>query len=167
MHQHLVTRHRAVVGLALAVLTLTACNKPQTAPKPPEAPSAPVAPVPPPPPAVVMPAGFSVTSPMAGAATTSPLTVTGVAPNDWYFEAVFEAVLLDAEGNVLVEAPAQTQSDWTKPGPTPFKAVFAYSVDTTQTGTVVLTEDQTGKGEDGDNTPVREVRIPVMLTAGN
>jgi len=45
--------------------------------------------------------------------------------------------------------------------------VLTYAVDTAQAGTVVLTEDQTGKGEDGDDAPVREVRIPVTLTASN
>jgi hypothetical protein len=160
-------QHLAFIGLVLTSSAgLSGCSEPASKPAAPAAPvAAPVAA-----PAVVpdpsMPAGFSVTSPTSGATTTSPLTVTGVAPNDWYFEAVFEGVLLDAEGNVLVEAAAQAQSDWTKPGPVPFRAVFAYSVDAPQTGTVVLTEDQTGKGEDGDDAPVREVRIPVVLTAG-
>jgi hypothetical protein len=164
-------QHLALVGL---VLTLTAglsgCGEPASKPAAPQAPAAPVA-APATAPAVVagpsMPAGFSLTSPVPGATTTSPLTVTGVAPNDWYFEAVFDAVLLDAQGNVLVEAPAQAQTDWTKPGPVPFKAMLSYAVDATQTGTVVLTEDQTGENEDGDDKPVREVRIPVTLTAGN
>lgn len=153
---------------ALATLLLAACNDPgPTAPAAPPAAAAPTATAPAPSPPLSLPAGFSVTAPVAGATTTSPLTVTGVAPNDWYFEAVFEAVLLDAQGNVLTEAPAQAQSDWTTPGPVPFRAELAYSVSTTQSGTVVLTEDQTGEGEDGDATPVREVRIPVVLTAAN
>jgi hypothetical protein len=118
-------------------------------------------------PPVALPAGFSVTAPVAGATATSPLTVTGVAPNDWYFEAVFDAVLLDARGAVLAEAPARAQSDWTTPGPVPFKAEFSYAVSTTQAGTLVLTEDQTGEPDAGDTTPVREVRIPVVLTAAN
>jgi len=160
MRQHL--------ALGALMLGLAACGQPADAPAAPDAqstaaatPAETAAPLP----AVTFPAGFSVTSPAAGATTTSPLIVTGVAPNDWYFEAVFEAVLLDADGNLLTQAPAQAQSDWTRPGPVPFKAVFSYAVDTTQTGTVVLTEDQTGKGEDGDAAPVREVRIPVVLTA--
>jgi hypothetical protein len=157
-------RHHLALGALM--LGLAACGRPDTAPAPSEAPSAPVE-APAPSPAVAFPAGFSVTSPTAGATTTSPLTVTGVAPNDWYFEAVFDAVLLDAQGNLLTQAPAQAQTDWTRPGPVPFKAVLTYAVDTAQTGTVVLTEDQTGKGADGDDTPVREVRIPVVLSASN
>jgi len=155
----------AVIGLALTVTPgLSACGQPASPPARSDARAAPPA-TPPPAPAVDMPAGFSVASPVAGATTTSPLTVTGVAPNDWYFEAVFEAVLFDAEGNVLTQAPAQAQTDWTRPGPVPFKAVFNYAVDATQTGIVLLTEDQTGEHEDGDDKPLREVRIPVTLTA--
>lgn len=157
-------RHPLALGALL--LTLTACGQPAKAPEPSDAQSAP-AETPAPSPAVAFPAGFSVISPSAGATTTSPLTVTGVAPNDWYFEAVFDAVLLDAQGNLLTQAPAQAQSDWTRPDPVPFKAVLSYAVDVTQTGTVVLTEDQTGKGEDGDDAPLREVRIPVVLSAGS
>lgn len=155
--------HLVLAGALLATVSLAACNDPKTA--------APTAPMAAPPaaatvtPPVVLPAGFSVTSPAAGATTTTPLVVNGVAPNDWYFEAVFEAVLLDAQGNVLTEAPAQAQSEWTTPGPVPFKAELSYAVSTTQPGTIVLTEDQTGEPDQGDAAPVREVRIPVMLTA--
>ncbi|NBW08865.1 MAG: hypothetical protein EBR82_12655 [Caulobacteraceae bacterium] len=159
-------RHPLALGVLL--LGLAACGQPPQAPAPSDGQStgaATPAGTSAPSPAVVYPAGFSVTSPAAGATTTSPLTVTGVAPNDWYFEAVFDAVLLDAQGNLLTQAPAQAQTDWTKPGPVPFRAVFSYAVDATQTGTVVLTEDQTGKGADGDDVPLREVRIPVVLTA--
>lgn len=156
-------RHTLVLGALL--LTVTACGQPAKAPTPSDAQGSPPATTAPSP-AVAWPAGFSVSSPVAGATTTSPLTVTGIAPNDWYFEAVFDAVLLDAQGNLLTQAPAQAQTDWTKPGPVPFKAVLSYAVEETQTGTVVLTEDQTGKGADGDDAPVREVRIPVVLTAG-
>lgn len=153
--------HLVLAGALLTTVALAACNDPK-----PTAPAAPVvAPVAAPTPSVVMPAGFSVTSPSAGATTTSPLVVTGVAPNDWYFEAVFEAVLLDAQGNVLTEAPAQAQSEWTTPGPVPFKAEFRYAVSSTQPGMIVLTEDQTGEPDQGDAIPVREVRIPVVLTA--
>lgn len=159
---------RQPLALGALMLGLAACGQSADAPATPDAPStagANPAETAAPSPAVILPTGFSVTSPAAGATTTSPLTITGVAPNDWYFEAVFDAVLLDADGNLLTQAPAQAQSDWTKAGPVPFKAVFSYAVDTTQMGTVVLTEDQTGKGEDGDAAPVREVRIPVVLSA--
>jgi len=158
MRQHL--------ALGALMLGLAACGQPADAPATSDAQSAPLDATAASP-AVAYPPGFSVTSPAVGSTTTSPLRVTGVAPNDWYFEAVFDAVLLDAQGNLLTQAPAQAQSDWTKPGPVPFKAVLSYAVDATQTGTVVLTEDQTGKGEDGDDAPLREVRIPVTLTPSN
>ena len=38
---------------------------------------------------------------------------------------------LDAQGNVLTQAPAQAQSEWTTPGPVPFKAELRYAVSTT------------------------------------
>ena len=153
--------HLVLAGALLATVALAACTDPK--PTVPVAAAPVVAPATMPP--LILPVGFSVTSPYAGATTTSPLVVTGVAPSDWYFEAVFEAVLLDAQGNVLTQAPAQAQSEWTTPGPVPFKAELRYAVSTTQPGTVVLTEDQTGEPDQGDATRVREVRIPVVLTA--
>ena len=161
--------HLVLAGALLATVALAACDdlKPAAPAAPAMAPEAEAPKGPATMPALILPVGFSVTAPQAGATTTSPLVVTGVAPNDWYFEAVFEAVLLDAQGNVLTEAPAQAQSKWTTPGPVPFKAELSYAVSTTQTGTIVLTEDQTGEPDQGDATPVREVRIPVVLTAAN
>ena len=126
--------HLVLAGALLATVALAACNDPKPT-VPPAAPaSTPQAEAPKRPatmPPLILPVGFSVATPYAGATTTSPLVVTGVAPGDWYFEAVFEAVLLDAQGNVLTQAPAQAQSEWTTPGPVPFKAELRYAVSTT------------------------------------
>jgi len=102
-----------------------------------------------------------ITAPESGAAVSSPLRVEGVAPQDWYFEAIFTAELHDASGAVIAEAPAQAQTDWTEPGPVPFLVEFTYSSATEQNGTIVLIADRTGEPEP----PLREVRIPVVLSA--
>jgi len=113
---------RKHLALGVLLLGLAACGQSAKTPEPSDAQST-VGPGPTetaaPSPAVVYPAGFSLTSPSAGATTASPLTVTGVAPKDWYFEAVFDAVLLDAQGNLLTQAPAQAQTDWPNPAPCP------------------------------------------------
>lgn len=89
----------------------------------------------------------------------SPLTVKGVAPNNWFFEAVFPVQLLDANGIVIAEAPAQAQTDWMTEGPVPFVAELSFAVNGDTEATLVLAEDMPS-GLPGQ----REVRVPVTLT---
>ncbi|MFT3727442.1 MAG: Gmad2 immunoglobulin-like domain-containing protein [Terricaulis sp.] len=105
----------------------------------------------------------SVTTPMAGAQSKSPLIVTGIAPNNWYFEASFPVRVIDLNNQVLAEGPAQAQSDWTVQGPVQFKAELNFLVLTETHATLVLQEDMPG-----ENKPApREVRIPVILEPGH
>jgi hypothetical protein len=105
----------------------------------------------------------SITSPMMGAQSKSPLVVTGIAPNNWYFEASFPARLVDLNNQVLAEAPAQAQTDWTVQGPVAFKAALSFVVLTETHATLVLQEDMPGE----NNPSPREVRIPVVLEPGH
>ncbi|MDZ4693089.1 Gmad2 immunoglobulin-like domain-containing protein [Terricaulis sp.] len=104
---------------------------------------------------------IEITAPQSGATAPSPILVEGVAPQDWYFEAIFDAQLLDARGAVIAEAPARAQTDWTVPGPVPFVAELSYTSPTEQAGTIVLIADSTGEPAP----PRRETRIPVLLAA--
>ena len=114
-------------------------------------------------PAVAMPAGFRLDNLASGARLTSPAKITGVAPNDWYFEAVFQARLIGADGKVIAEAPAQAQTDWTTPGPVPFAATFAFDVPADTPATLMLAEDMYG-GEDHPGS-TKVMTIPVVLAA--
>lgn len=101
----------------------------------------------------------TVSLPVSSATVSSPVRVEGVAPQDWYFEAIFDAQLLDANGAVISEAPATAQTDWTVPGDIPFLAELEYASATEQRGTIVLIADSTGEPAP----PRREIRIPVTL----
>ena len=103
--------------------------------------------------------GVSLDNVTAGDSFSSPMTVTGVAPNDWYFEAIFPVELVDASGEVLAEAPAEAQSDWMQEGPIAFRADLAFEVDEPVEAELVLQEDMPGDGEEP-----RELRVPVLLT---
>lgn len=105
---------------------------------------------------------IEVTTPHGGAVVTSPLRVEGVAPNDWYFEAIFSAELRAPDGRLIDEAPAQAQTDWMQPGPVPFVAEFHFAVPAPQDAEIVLIEDMTGE----DRSAPRELRIPVILSPG-
>lgn len=133
---------------------LAACSP--AAPSATEAPAAPEAAAPQSSDAVTT---LVVEAPLANAQVTSPLVATGVAPSNWYFEAVLPARIESADGTLIAEAPAQAQSDWMVEGPVRFKAELTFSVTAETPAVLVLQEDMPREGE-----PVREVRVPVVLT---
>lgn len=100
-----------------------------------------------------------VATPAANARITSPLHVTGVAPANWYFENQFPTRLLDAQGQIIAEAPAHPRVNWTEnQEPKEFDAELTFNVTTETPATLVLQEDMPG-----DNATPREVRVPVTL----
>ena len=101
-----------------------------------------------------------VDAPAPGARVTSPLTITGTAPGNWFFENQFPVRLLDAQGVTLAEGPATPRVSWTDPGDKQFDAALTFSVTQDTPATLVLEEDMPGEG----NEP-RTVRIDVVLTA--
>jgi hypothetical protein len=143
---------RRFVGLAL-VAGLAACSPPaEKAEAPPPAVSAPA-----------QTEGAQLDGVTANARLNSPAAITGIAPKNWYFEAVFPVMLVGADGRVIAEAPAQAQSDWTAPGNDPirFRADLTFAVTQDTPATLVLQEDMPGE----QNPQARETRIPVVLTA--
>lgn len=102
-----------------------------------------------------------VDTPVAGARVTSPLTVTGTAPGNWYFENQFPVRLVDAQGAVLAESPAIPRVNWTENAdPKQFDATILFAVTQDTPATLILEEDMPGEG----NEP-RTVRIDVVLAA--
>jgi hypothetical protein len=101
----------------------------------------------------------TVATPVANARVASPLTVSGAAPEAWFFEDQFDAILLGDDGVVYAQAPARASADWSGQGPKPFAAEFAFSVSAETPATILLQERATDEEQDE---PL-EVRIPVVL----
>lgn len=100
-----------------------------------------------------------VASPQPGAILAKTFAVTGVAPNAWYFEAVFPIQVRDADDNLLASAQAQAQSDWTVAGPVSFTASVTISSDYHGPATLILLKDNpSGLPENSD-----EVTIPITI----
>ncbi len=99
-----------------------------------------------------------VETPRTGARVTSPLRVAGVAPGDWFFEAVFPAQLRSANGEVIAEAAAQAQRNWMTEAPVPYVAELEFDVEQETPATLILTEDMPS-GLPGQ----REISVPVVL----
>lgn len=93
----------------------------------------------------------------------SPLTVEGVAPARWYFEAVFP-VKIEAGGKELAAMPGQAQDDWTNGNPTHlFKAELTFSVTSETAAELVFEQDMPDFDAQGNDLPSDQIRIPVTL----
>ncbi len=90
----------------------------------------------------------------------NPLTVTGSAIGNWYFEGSFPVELLDADGESLGKVSAKAQGTWMTTDFVPFTITLKYTKPTTPTGTLVLHKDNPS----GDPTLDDTLRIPVHFT---
>lgn len=89
----------------------------------------------------------------------SPFAIKGEARGTWYFEASFPVKLLDANGNILVQAPAQAQGEWMTTDFVPFEITLTFAKPATATGVLVLEKDNpSGLPQFAD-----ELRIPVKF----
>ena len=87
---------------------------------------------------------------------SSPLTLTGAAKG-WYFEASFPVQVLDANGAVLAQVPAQAQSDWMTADWVPFSVTINFVKPSTATGKLIFKNDNPS----GD--PARDERVEVPV----
>ncbi len=103
-----------------------------------------------------------VSTPLPNQVVASPLTISGQARGNWFFEASFPVKLLDANGKVLAQAPAQATGDWMTTEYVPFTLSLPFTKPTTATGTLVLEKDNPS----GLPQNASELRIPVRFDAG-
>ncbi len=62
-----------------------------------------------------------------GDTVSSPLAITGEARGNWYFEASFPIALVDWDGRIIAEVPAQAQGEWMTTEYVPFKATLTFT----------------------------------------
>ena len=86
-------------------------------------------------------APVQVLSPRVGDLVRSPLTVTGSAPSDWYFDGEFPIRLLDSRGTMLGKSQARAQRGWTRAGAVPFIARFSFRQARSRDGVLVLEKE--------------------------
>ena len=84
---------------------------------------------------------IKVSLPFPGAVTGKEFSVIGEARGTWYFEASFPIVVLDKDGNELVQTHAEAQADWMTENFVPFKADIKVPTSYIGKGTLVLKKD--------------------------
>lgn len=81
-----------------------------------------------------------VFTPLPEAAITSPITITGEARGQWFFEASFPIVVVDANGLIIGEGFAATDGEWMTTDYIPFTATVTFNADTSVSdqGAIIL-----------------------------
>lgn len=66
-------------------------------------------------------------NPNPGEEISSPLTVSGEARGNWYFEAEFPLVLVDWDGRIIAEGQARAQGEWMTEDYVPFSGTLEFA----------------------------------------
>ena len=84
---------------------------------------------------------ITVAIPKANQIITSPITVSGEAKGNWFFEASAPVEIRDATGKLLGQGPVQAEGNWMTTDFVPFKGTITFTKSTTQTGTITFKND--------------------------
>jgi len=101
-----------------------------------------------------------VTSPQAGDTIKSPLVVTGEARGSWYFEASFPVILVDWDGLIIAEVPAQAIGNWMTTDFVPFRVEIPFTKPAYgKRGALILKKDNPSGLPEND----AAVEIPIVF----
>jgi len=96
----------------------------------------------------------------------SPLTITGEARGNWFFEASFPVFLVDWDGLIIAQGLAQAKSDWMTTDFVPFEATLTFTVDKnvySNRGSLILKKDNPSGLPEHDDA----IEIPVLFAPQN
>lgn len=85
---------------------------------------------------------MEVTNPAIQSTVSSPLTVTGKARGNWFFEASFPVLVTDSQGALVGTGVAQAEGEWMTEELVPFKAEITFTKPSSSPiGFVILKKD--------------------------
>lgn len=99
-----------------------------------------------------------------GDTARSPLKITGEARGNWYFEASFPVSLVNWDGLIIAQGPAQAQGEWMTEEFVPFEITLefenpSWDADFSKRGALILQKDNpSGLPEHDDS-----LEIPVVF----
>ena len=106
-----------------------------------------------------------IDAPRPNQTVSSPLTITGTARGNWYFEASFPVVLTDWDGKIIAQGIARAKGDWMTTEFVPFEATLTFATDKnaySNKGTLILKKDNPSglpKNDDALEIPVLFVSV--------
>jgi len=103
-----------------------------------------------------------INNPRPNQTISSPLTITGEARGNWFFEASFSIILVDWDGKIITQGIAQAKSDWMTTDFVPFEATLTFTVNKntySNKGTLILRKDNpSGLAQNDD-----ALEIPILI----
>lgn len=100
-----------------------------------------------------------VDSPRPNEEVASPLTISGKARGNWYFEASFPIYLYDSEGREIARVVAQAEEEWMTTEFVPFSITLDYDKPMNPDGELVLRKDNPSGLPENDD----QLVIPLKL----
>ena len=100
-----------------------------------------------------------VTTPAQNATVSHSFEIAGVAPNQWFYEAVFPIQVRDSDDNLVGTSQGKAQGDWTQPGLVTFTSQM--TIDASYEGPanlILLKDNPSGLPQDIDS-----VTIPITI----
>jgi hypothetical protein len=104
----------------------------------------------------------TVNAPKAGDRISSPLTVSGVVPGPWSFEANFPVEIVDADRKEVAESYATVEGDWMTTEPIAFTATIPFKAPATGDGFVIIRK----ANPSGDQATDDSVEVPITFGPG-
>jgi hypothetical protein len=100
-----------------------------------------------------------VDQPMENALIKSPVSISGKAKGNWFFEASLPVVITDANGKELGRQPFMATGEWQTTAYVPFSGTMPFEKPATDTGFVIVSKDNPS----GDPARDASVKIPVKF----
>lgn len=100
-----------------------------------------------------------VSEPQAGATVGKTFAVSGEAPGNWYFEAVFPIQVRDTDNNKIGQSQGQARGDWMTTAQVPFTATMTLNTAYSGPATLVLLRDNPSSLPENDDA----LEIPIMI----
>ena len=101
----------------------------------------------------------TVSAPAPNTIVGKTFTVSGIAPNGWYFEAVFPIQVRDPNDNLIATGQGHARGDWTAAGPVPFTSSITLDANYSGPADLILLRDNpSGLPQNSD-----EVTVPIVI----
>lgn len=98
--------------------------------------------------------------PQPNAVITSPLTFSGQARGNWFFEASFPVVLVNWDGLIIAQGLAQADGDWMTEDFVPFSGTLEFTMpDYGNSGAIIFQKDNPSGLPEFDNA----LEIPILF----
>ena len=104
----------------------------------------------------------TVNAPKSGEQISSPLTISGVVPGPWSFEANFPVEIVDADRTKVAEGYATVEGDWMTTKPVRFTATVPFKAPVSEDGFVVIRK----ANPSGDQATDDSVEVPIKFGPG-